>query len=259
MTIKFNQLFNLSGANAVVLGGSSGIGKAISEAFIANGANVCIASIDEKNLQKTQSYLQEKYQCDCQIFLTDITNEKNIIELKEKIANLFSNKLHILVHSVGTTKRTPLQDITLSEWENIQALNCTSAFLIAQQFYSLLKKASFGRLINITSYFASHASANRLSYAASKGALLQLTRVLAAEWAKDDITVNSIAPGGFLTPLTAELLAEPEVVADIEKNIPMARLGKTKELMTAAMFFASPASSYVTGQDLIVDGGWSVL
>ncbi|MDF1760107.1 MAG: SDR family oxidoreductase [Coxiellaceae bacterium] len=256
---KANQLFDLSSANALVLGGSSGIGKAIAEAFIANGANVCIASIDKPGLQQTQNEFNEKYQRASTTFYVDVTKNDSIIDLRKNVSDAFSNELHILVHSVGTTKRTPITEISLSEWESIHAINSTSAFLVAKQFYPLLKQASFGRLINIASYFASHASANRLSYASSKGALLQLTRVLAAEWANDDITVNSISPGGFLTPLTEKLLSDPEVVANIERNIPMGRLGSTDELMTAAMFFASPLSSYVTGQDIIVDGGWSVL
>ena len=259
MTTKFNQLFNLSGCNALVLGGSSGIGQAIAEAFIANGASVCIASIDEQGLQDTQKYFSTTYASECQADIVDVTNESSIIALKEKIAQRYPDGLHLLVHSVGTTKRTPLPKITLREWESIQNINCTSAFLVAQQFYPLLQQASFGRLINIASYFASHASANRLSYAASKGGMLQLSRVLAAEWAQENITVNSISPGGFLTPLTKALLDQPEVKTNIERNIPMGRLGNTEELMTAALFFASPASSYVTGQDIIVDGGWSVL
>lgn len=257
--INPKELFNLSGATALILGGSSGIGKAIAEALLAHGADICLASIDTDGLQDTQNEFQTKYGKTCPAFTIDVTEENNIIDLKKSIKDLFSNKLNILVHSVGTTKRTPLSDITLSDWDNIHKINSTSAFLVAQQFYPLLKEASFGRMINIASYFASHASKNRMSYAASKGSLLQLTRALAAEWAEEGITANCISPGGFLTPLTEKLLEQPDVLANIENSIPMSRLGKTDELMTAALFLASKHSSYITGQDILVDGGWSIL
>ena len=257
--INPKELFNLSGTSALILGGSSGIGKAIAEALLAHGADICIASIDKDNLQLTQDEFKNKYGQVCSIFTIDVTNESDIIHLKTKVDNLFSNKLNILVHSIGTTKRSPLSEITLSDWENIHQINSTSAFLVAQHFYPLLKEASFGRMINIASYFASHASKNRMSYAASKGSLLQFTRALAAEWAQDGITVNSISPGGFLTPLTEKLLEQPDVLASIENSIPMARLGRTDELMTTALFLTSKNSSYITGQDILVDGGWSIL
>lgn len=196
---KLNELFNLSETNSLVLGGSSGIGKAIAEGLLAYGSNICIASIDTENLQVTQSEFQEKNKKKCSIMTVDITKESDIIDLKAHVNNLFSGKLNILVHSIGTTKRSPLSEITLTDWENIHRVNSTSALLVAQQFYPLLKTSSFGRMIHIASYFASHASKNRMSYAASKGSLLQFTRALAAEWAQEGITVNSISPGGFLT------------------------------------------------------------
>jgi NAD(P)-dependent dehydrogenase (short-subunit alcohol dehydrogenase family) len=122
--------------------------------------------------------------------------------------------------------------------------------------YPLLKRAGWGRLINVASIFASRSFPHRTSYASSKGALLQLTRTLAIEWAGENITVNSISPGPFATEMMQPVLKDPQRSEEFRRRIPLGRFGDPQEIVTAALFLASPASSFVTGSDIVVDGGW---
>lgn len=254
--LHIQQLFNFEGANALIIGGSSGLGKTMAESLAVNGAKVIIASRNTDKLKDVVQNINE-YSENCTSHEVDIRSADSIEKLKTYVNSQFSGKLNILINSAGIVKRTSFADLTLEDWEDVHKTNNTGAFLLAKHFFSLLKTANWGRYINIASYFASYVSANRAAYCASKGALLQLTRSLAVEWAPHAITVNSISPGAFLTEMTKDLLSDPQVIKNMQQIIPLQRIGSVNELVTSCLYLASPASSYVTGVDLRVDGGWS--
>jgi len=165
--------------------------------------------------------------------------------------------LNIAINSAGINVRNRIEGISLEEWSTIQRVNITGAFLFAREMYPRLKAAGWGRLIHVASIFGSRSFAGRTSYASSKGALLQLTRTLAIEWAADHITVNSISPGPILTEMIKPVAEDPVRYREFCTKIPLGRFGEPREVATSCLFLASPASSFVTGADILVDGGWT--
>jgi NAD(P)-dependent dehydrogenase (short-subunit alcohol dehydrogenase family) len=250
------QPFDFSGSTAVVLGGASGLGLALAEGLAAHGAAVCITSRYESKVQTAASELAARFPGRCHGSIADATSERSMEDLRDAVRKAFGGALNIAVNSAGIVARNAIEDTTLEEWEGVQRANITGAFLFARAMSPLLKAAPWGRLINIASIFGSRTFPNRVSYASSKGAMLQLTRTLAVEWAKDGVTVNAISPGFFHTEMTEPVLGNPALYQRFRDRIPLGRFGEPNELVTACLFLASPASSFVTGADIVVDGGW---
>lgn len=257
--LGISKLFNFNNTTALIIGGSSGLGKAIAEALLTNGAHVIIASRDENKLQNAMEALQRIAPDKCHSYSVDLAHPKSVEKLRDKVGTTFKGKLHILINSAGFIKRQPVSDLSLDDWQEMQTINCTGAFLAAKYFLPLLREAGWARFINIASYFAAHVSRNRAGYSASKGGLLQLSRTLAVEWADYNITVNSISPGPFLTEMTKNILTDPKIVAELTALIPLKRIANLEEIVTSCLFLAAPGSSYITGVDIPVDGGWSCL
>jgi NAD(P)-dependent dehydrogenase (short-subunit alcohol dehydrogenase family) len=180
----------------------------------------------------------------------------SVVTLGGFIDETFGGQLNIAVNSGGTNIRNPIDQISLAEFEAVQRTNITGAFLFARTVHPYLKRAGWGRLIHITSIFSSRSFPGRTSYASSKGALLQLTRTLALEWATEGVTVNAISPGPIATEMMRPVIEDPQRAEQFLRRIPMNRFGEPREVATAALFLASPASSFVTGSDVVVDGGW---
>jgi NAD(P)-dependent dehydrogenase (short-subunit alcohol dehydrogenase family) len=176
--------------------------------------------------------------------------------LEAFIEQAFDGRLNIVVNSGGINIRNAIDDITLAEFETVQRTNITGAFLLARTLHPYLRRAGWGRLIHITSIFSSRSFSGRTSYASSKGALLQLTRTLALEWAGEGITVNAISPGPIATEMMRPVIEDPARAEQFRRRIPMNRFGEPYEVAPAALFLASPHSSFVTGADVVVDGGW---
>jgi NAD(P)-dependent dehydrogenase (short-subunit alcohol dehydrogenase family) len=229
----------------------------MAEGLLAHGARVGIVSRAEKKVEARARELAERFTGRCFGWCADITNESSLGRLIEKVSERFSGGLNIAVNSAGINIRNPIEKVSLQEWESVQRTNSTGGFLFAKSVFPLLRRARWGRLINVTSIFASRSFPDRASYAASKGALLQLTRTLSLEWAPYGITVNSISPGPFLTEINQPVLADHDNYRKFCELIPLARFGEPNEIITACLFLASPASSFVTGADLPVDGGWT--
>jgi NAD(P)-dependent dehydrogenase (short-subunit alcohol dehydrogenase family) len=248
--------FDFTGATAVILGGAAGLGGAIAEALAGHGAAVCIVARAEARARKAADAIAKRSNVPCHARVADLTNEESLNSLGEEVDRLFEGRLNIAVNCAGINVRNPIERIALSEWESVQRVNSTGAFLFARAMYPRLKRAGWGRLINVTSIFASRSFAYRSSYASSKGAMLQLTRTLAIEWAAENITVNAISPGFFVTDMTRPVLDDLEAYRQFCAKIPLGRFAEPQEIMTACLFLASRASSYVTAADIAVDGGW---
>jgi NAD(P)-dependent dehydrogenase (short-subunit alcohol dehydrogenase family) len=251
-----NRPFDFSGATVLVIGGASGLGRAIAEGLATHGARVAIAARQLDKARAVADQIARQTGGVVDACSADLTSEASMVALGAFIDNTFTGQLNIAVNSGGTNIRNPIDDISLAEFETVQRTNITGAFLFARTVHSYLRKAGWGRLIHITSIFSSRSFPGRTSYASSKGALLQLTRTLALEWATEGITVNAISPGPIATEMMKPVMEDPRRAEQFLRRIPMNRFGEPREIATAALFLASPASSFVTGADVVVDGGW---
>lgn len=229
----------------------------MAEGLLVHGGEVCIASRSEERVGTRARELADRFEGRCVGLIVDVRDESSMTRLAERVGERFGGALNIAIYSVGSNVRNPIEKVSLTEWESVQRTNSTGGFLFAKGIFPLLKNAKWGRLINVTSIFSSRSYPHRTSYAASKGALMQLTRTLALEWAPFGITVNSISPGPFLTEINRPVLADPDNYRKFCEHIPLGRFGEPWEIVTACLLLASPASSYITGADIVVDGGWS--
>jgi len=250
------QPFDFRGATAVIVGGASGLGSAMAEGLASHGAAVCIVARTEDKAREVAETIAASTNARCHSEAADLNSEASVASLGKTIDRVFDGKVNVAINCAGINIRNPIEQVSLEEFESVQRVNITGAFLFARMIYPRLKAAGWGRLIHITSIFASRSFPHRTSYASSKGALLQLTKTLAVEWAGQNITVNAISPGPFVTEMTRPLLANQEAYRQFCANIPMARFGEPREIVSACLFLASPASSFVTGADIAVDGGW---
>ncbi|HEY6213560.1 MAG TPA: SDR family oxidoreductase [Vicinamibacterales bacterium] len=249
--------FDFSGATAVVVGGASGIGQAMAEGLAAHGAAVCIVSRSEDRARAAASAIGERHGGRTSSLSADVSDEASVRRLAGALDLWFDGGVNVVVNAAGINVRNPIERISLAEFESIQRVNITGAFVLARELFPLLRHAQWGRLIHVTSIFSSRSFPFRTSYASSKGALLQLTRTLAAEWAPHKITVNAISPGPILTDMTRPILDNPEAYRQFVSHVPLGRFGEPDEVVPACLFLASPASSFVTGADIVVDGGWT--
>ncbi len=249
--------FDFSGATAVVVGGASGLGRAMAGGLAIHGARVCIVARDAERARAAAEALTALGGGVCHGVAADVESEASVLALGDAIDGAFGGRVNIAVNCAGINVRNPIEKIALAEWEHVQRVNTTGAFLFSRTMYPRLKAGGWGRLVHVTSIFATRTFPHRVSYASSKGALLQLTKTLALEWALEGITVNAISPGPFATDMMKPVLADPERAAVFLRRIPVGRFGDPSELVTACLFLASRASGYVTGAEILVDGGWT--
>jgi NAD(P)-dependent dehydrogenase (short-subunit alcohol dehydrogenase family) len=250
-------LFDFSGATALVVGGAAGLGHAMAEGLAAHGATVCVVARAGEKARAAAAAISARCGVECLSCAADVGQEESVKALGEQVDRLFDGRLNIAVNSAGVNMRNPIDRISLDEWHAVQRVNSTGAFLFAREMHPRLKRAGWGRLIHVASIFGSVSFRDRSSYASSKGALLQLTRTLAVEWAAESITVNAISPGPMLTDMMKPVAEDPARAREFYARIPLGRFGEPAEVVTACLFLASRASSYVTGADILVDGGWT--
>ena len=248
------DLFSLNGKVAVVTGGTSGIGRALSLGLADAGADVIATARRQPEIESTAAEIEVRGRKTFRQ-ASDVCNRTTLESLLVSVLDHFG-KVDILINCAGKIKRTPTLDLSEEEWNDIMNTNLTGTLRACQVFGRHMIERGYGRIINIASlnsYVALHEVA---AYAASKSALTSLTRSLAVEWSKKGVTVNAIAPGVFRTDLNANLLDNSPRGKELLMRTPMGRFGKTEELVGAAVYLASDAASFVTGQSIVVDGGF---
>lgn len=251
-----NGLFSLSGKTALVTGGSRGIGLAVAKGLARHGANIAIIARNEGRLQAAKQQIQKCCGKKVWTFSFDLEKTKEIEKLFENIISE-TKGTDILVNCAGTTARGPAEEVELETWNRVVGLNMTAVFAISQAFCRHRKQVGKGgKIINIGSLMCHGGRPTTTAYAASKGGLLMVTRSLAVEWAKYNINVNAIGPGFIATDLTAPLQADEDFNRWVLSRTPFERWGEPEDIAGTAVFLASSASDFVTGQILYVDGGW---
>jgi NAD(P)-dependent dehydrogenase (short-subunit alcohol dehydrogenase family) len=253
-TMKAENITDLSNKTAVVIGGTSGLGRAIALGLARSGANVAASGRRAELVAEVFGEIEEIGRQSLQKTV-DVSSRESIDELRDAILEKFGG-VDILVNAAGRTARKPTVEVAETEWAEIFDTNLTGILRACQSFYEPLKKSGSGKIVNIASLASFVAFHEVAAYGASKAGVLALTRSLGAEWAKDRVNVNALVPGVFPTELNAELLNGTERGREILTRTPAGRFGRAEELTGAAVFLASDAASFITGQTIAVDGGY---
>ncbi|MET0753288.1 MAG: glucose 1-dehydrogenase [Pyrinomonadaceae bacterium] len=245
---------DLSGKVAVVIGGTSGIGRAIAHGLAEAGADVVPTSRRSEQVEAAAKEIEERGRRTLRL-TSDVSDRDSLQNIVDECAKEFG-KVDILVNSAGRTKRQPTLDFSEEDWNDILETNLSGTLRACQIFGRHFIEKKYGRIINIASLSTFVSLFEVAAYSASKAAVASLTKSLAIEWAKHGVNVNAIAPGVFITDLNRNLLLSTERGKEFLTRTPMGRFGQVEELAGAAVFLASDAASFVTGEVLVVDGGF---
>jgi NAD(P)-dependent dehydrogenase (short-subunit alcohol dehydrogenase family) len=248
--------FNLDGKKALVFGGTSGLGRSIAQGLAQAGADVVPVSRRREEVSKAAAEIRSMGRRTAEL-TADVSRREDVQHAVDGMLREMG-RIDILVNSAGTTKRVSSFDVDDETWDRIVNVNLKGTWLACQVVGRVMRDQRYGRIINIAS-IASFLSVHEAApYCASKGAVAMLTRTLGVEWAAYKIAVNAIAPGVFETPLNRTIINEPGRKASILSHTPLDRFGNLGEIQGAAIFLASDAASFVTGQVFCVDGGFTV-
>ena len=239
---------------ALVTGASKGLGKAMALALAEAGVKLALVSRDGKLLGEVAAEIAA-IGSEAAVFPTDVADEAQVLALEKAVAARFG-RIQILINNAGINLRKPITDFTLEEWNRIQTVNVTGAFLMCRSFVPHLRGQGYGRIINMTSIMSHISLPGRTAYSTSKAALLGFTKALALELAPEQITVNGISPGPCTTEINRPLLENPELAQFFLSRIPVGRWGRPEEIGQLALFLCSDAGGFITGTDIVIDGGW---
>lgn len=248
-----SSIFDLTGQVALVTGGSSGLGRRFAQVLSAAGATVAICARRRDRLEEVAATAERLVPVQC-----DVTDEAAVEAMVERLGTDLG-RIDILVNNAGSHVISPAEDESLADFRRVMDINLTSVFHLSQLVGRRMLAQGGGSIVNIASIMGMVASSpiKEASYCASKGAIVNLTRELAVQWAGRSVRVNCIAPGWFPSELTADMLKDDKSIRWLERNTPMLRAGRPSELDGALLLLAGAAGSFITGQTITVDGGWT--
>ncbi|MCS7338851.1 MAG: SDR family oxidoreductase [Verrucomicrobiae bacterium] len=245
----------LTGKIALVTGASRGLGKAIATALARAGASLVLTSRNAELLAATAAEIRA-FGAEAEPFPADVSDATQVSALEQHVRSQFG-KLHILVNNAGINIRKHLAELTLEDWNKVLATNLTSVFLMCRAFVPLIKGQGYGRIVNVASMLAHVGLPGRTAYSASKSGLLGFTRALALELAHEQITVNAICPGPYPTEINRAILESREQAEFFLSRVPLGRWGNPHEIGQLVVYLCSDAAGYITGTNILIDGGWT--
>jgi len=246
---------DLTGKVAVITGGSRGLGKAMAETLSQAGAKIALIARNEEKLTETRDELIAAGG-EAEYFMGDVTDEEEVARIAKEVNARFGAP-HILINNAGTNCRTHLVDATLADFEGVVDSSLKSAFLVSRAFVPGMREHGWGRVINMTSILSHIGLPARTPYCSAKFGLLGMTKALSLELAPEGITVNGISPGPCGTEMNHAVMNDPEANAQFLKNLPVGRWGNVEEIGALACYICSDLAGFLTGTDIVIDGGWT--
>ena len=246
---------DLSGRLAVITGGSRGLGEAMAHALSGAGASVALVARDEARLRGVRDALLSAGGT-AAYFMGDVTREEDVQRIAAEIHSQLGAP-QILINNAGTNVRKPLEELTHAEFMSVIDSSLVATFLVSRAFVAGMKQGGYGRIINMTSMLSHVSLPGRTPYSSAKSALLGFIRALALETAGHGVTVNGISPGPIGTELNRVVMEDPVANAQFLSNLPVGRWGKPEEIAALACFLASEHAGFITGTDIVIDGGWT--
>lgn len=244
----------LAGKTALITGASKGLGRAMALALAGAGAKLVLVSRDLEKLGGVRGEI-ERLGSQAEVFRADVSREPDVLQLERDVMAR-PGRIQILINNAGINLRKPVTEFTLEEWNRVMDTNLTAVFLMCRAFVPHMKGNGYGRILNMTSIMSHVSLPGRAVYSASKTALLGMTRALALELAPEGITVNGISPGPFATEMNTALMENPEINQQFISKIPLGRWGRVEEAGQLALYLCSEEAGFITGTDVLIDGGW---
>ena len=246
---------DVKGKVSIITGGTKGIGKGIAEALAESGSDVVIVSRHQDACDKTAAELQEKCGVQAVGIAADLRDIEQIDSLAWKVIDHFG-KIDVLINNAGSAVTKPAEKLTLEDWDSVINLDLRAVFFCSQIVGRQMIRQQRGKIVNIASVLGTRGEKRVLPYCAAKGGVLQITKCLALEWARYNIQVNAICPGYVKTEINEAELADERIAGTILKRIPSRRFGEVEDIAGAAVYLASDSSDYMSGQHILIDGGW---